>query len=103
MLTNGAAGTQVLNAAAAKMYGAEAELRLQPIDNLSAQVGLAYIHDRFTSFPNALLSYPVAGGGNRQFAGDATGNRLLRVPDFTANIAAQYQHAIGSLGTAFLS
>jgi iron complex outermembrane receptor protein len=102
-LTNGVAGVQILNAAAAKMYGAEAELRLQPIDNLSAQVGLAYIHDRFTAFPNALLSYPVAGGGNVQFAGDATGNRLLRVPDFTANIAAQYKHAIGSLGTAFLS
>jgi iron complex outermembrane receptor protein len=100
---HGVATTQVFNAASAKIYGAEGELRLQPVENLSAQVGLAYTHDRFTSFPNALLSYPAPGGGNVQIVGDAAGNRLPRVPDFTASVAAQYQHAIGSLGTAFLS
>jgi len=65
------------------MYGAEAtiEAASRSITYLR-KWGLAYIHDRFTSFPNALLSYPAPGGGNVQFAGDATGNRLLRVPDF---------------------
>lgn len=101
--TAGISGTQVLNAASAHIYGAEAELRLRPAQGLTAQIGLAYTHDRYSSFPNALLTTPKpAGNGNTQAPGDASGNRLIRIPDFTASVAAQYERDIGP-GKIYLS
>ncbi|MDE8654501.1 TonB-dependent receptor [Novosphingobium album (ex Liu et al. 2023)] len=101
--TAGISATQVLNAASARIYGVEGELRLRPAPGLTAQIGMAYTHDRYTDFPNALITAPKpAGNGNTQAPGDASGNRLIRIPDFTASIAAQYERDIGP-GKIYLS
>ena len=87
------AGLTVLsNAAAADVYGAELELEAAPTDNLRLFAGVAYLDTEYTDFPNAQLSTPrpPPAGGNAVVTGSATGNELVRAPDFSGSLAAEY-------------
>ena len=87
------AGLTVLsNAAAADVYGVELEVEAAPTDNLRLFAGVAYLDTEYTDFPNAQLSTPrpPPAGGNAVVTGSATGNELVRAPDFSGSLAAEY-------------
>jgi iron complex outermembrane receptor protein len=97
----GADGLVILrNAAKARIYGGELELTVRASHDLSFHVGASYIHGRYSSFSGAVEYVPLATGGNAQVIGDASGSRLVRSPDFSGSIGADYQHAFdqGVLG-----
>jgi len=90
------------NAAGVKAYGAEADLQFAPTDNLTLQIGGAYLHSRFTSFPAAAVFVLSGGqivGGKEDLKGFPTTNS----PDFTANGSATYTHDFASGLTATIT
>jgi iron complex outermembrane receptor protein len=81
----------VTNAASSKIYGAELEGTLLPMEGLRLHAGLAYTHARFSDFPNAATNVPNATHtGNDTIVIDATGASPVRTPDWTANVSASY-------------
>lgn len=96
------AAQSLLNAAQAEVYGLDADFIAQFSDSFSISGGLQVIHARYGDFPGAptgtVLTQPPFGVA---FApADGSGNRLIRTPDWTATIAADYktQFAGGNLG-----
>ncbi|ACG78961.1 TonB-dependent receptor [Phenylobacterium zucineum HLK1] len=104
----GAATTDVFNAAEASNYGGEVQFDWIPVDGLTLRGGLAYQHARYDDFPAALVYFPATStdasltnpcqpgtgvliGGNRSATCDASGKPLARSPDWTANLAANYE------------
>jgi iron complex outermembrane receptor protein len=80
-----------VNAAAAHIYGAEAELDTAVTSHFTIQGGFSYLHGRYTSFPNAPISSPNPAGGNNSVDGDATGNVIIHTPKFKTNIGGTYK------------
>lgn len=68
------------NAAAAKIYGIDADITAVLNENFQANAGIAYTHGRYADYPGALLTTPIPGGGNVQTPGDAGGNEMIRAP-----------------------
>ncbi|WP_084465894.1 TonB-dependent receptor [Sphingobium quisquiliarum] len=109
-LTRTLSGTlQILNAASAKIYGAEAELTAIPFQGLTLRGSLSLMHSRYTSFPDAVLITPnrdpVTGqltGGNSISSFDASGRHTINAPDYTFNLGATYETDLGG-GTLSLS
>ena len=101
--------TQVFNAAKARIYGGEVELAVSPLDRLNLRANAAYTHSEYRSFPTATIFCPIGppSFGNRSIAlgavnpctGEvskgATGNRLIRTPEFTASLSADYRIELG--------
>jgi iron complex outermembrane receptor protein len=102
----GAAGgtTSLLNAAAGRSMGLDVSMQALPTSRLSLQAGFEILRTKFTSFPNAPISFlapascvaPAGStgaptGGTVTCVGDATGNKLLQSPPFSAFAAAQYR------------
>jgi iron complex outermembrane receptor protein len=85
-------GVQIItNGAAARIYGVDVDAKASLFGGLSLTLGGEYLHDRFTSFPNAVYGIPLVGGGTGFTFGSATGNRLGLAPDFTANLGVEYK------------
>jgi iron complex outermembrane receptor protein len=93
----------VTNAAQAEIYGAEAQISAHPVSQLNVSAGLAYTHARYKSYPTAVVSIPGANGLNsancanpnpppatRLCTQDQSGLRMLRAPDWSANLNADY-------------
>ena len=78
--------TVLQNAASATIYGGEAELIMRPAPRFNVRANLALMHGRFGSFPNAIVQSPLPTGGNAGTFEDASGRRLLRVPDYNASL-----------------
>ena len=80
------------NGAKATIYGfdLDGEAVLTPDIRLSG--GLELLHDRFTDFPNAEISQPLATGGYAGTLGSANGNRLPFSQDATAQVTLDYRH-----------
>lgn len=116
--------TQVFNAAAAEIYGAEIEGSVELAQGLSVRGSMAYTHSSYKNFPGATLFCPrgaptfgnaaIALGANnpctgRINTGGATGNNLIRTPEFTASISPNYTRsfadgsAVDVSATAFYS
>jgi outer membrane receptor for ferrienterochelin and colicin len=74
----------------ARIYGADADLEALVTQSLRLNIGAAYSHARFTSFPAATLDTPLATGGNFQQFGSAAGNHLPYAPDVSANLGFDY-------------
>jgi len=90
------ANQEVLNAAEAKMYGIDMDFAAQLAANLTLRGGGEYIHDYYSSFPNAPCSttntaFPY---GNIITACDATGNHLNRTPDYSFNLGVDYHATV---------
>jgi iron complex outermembrane receptor protein len=84
-------GTVVQNAAAAKIYGGEAELAWAATDRLNLNAGLALTHTKFTSFPAAAIFTPRADGhGNVASFADESGKKIPRTPTTTFNLTGDY-------------
>ena len=89
------------NAASAKIYGLEALVAVEPIDNLELQLGGTWLHARYEQFPAgvALATYPGTVGG---FPGNyppadlglpdpnLNGFHMVNAPDFSGTASATY-------------
>ena len=85
------------NAGSAVTTGFEAEIAAQVMDDLRLNLGASYVHGRYKNFPRALALFPNANGvGNFQTSINAAGHRIVRQPDFSANIGATYKHQVGA-------
>jgi iron complex outermembrane recepter protein len=72
-----------VNAAAARNYGLEAELRVRPVSGLTLEVFGTYLNAKYTDFVN--------GDYRQNFAEvDLSGNRLQNAPEFSARGAISY-------------
>ena len=84
----------LLNAAKARVYGAEAEFQWQPVRALKLNGGLTYLNAKYGTFEGAPFQFPSStfpfGNATVDCAAnpaacDASGNRMIRAPKFTAN------------------
>ena len=75
--TGGVPATVLDNAANAEIYGAEAELFLNPFDNLNATFSFGYLESELVDFVSAGISQ--------------AGNRLPRTPEITFSGAVSYK------------
>lgn len=83
------------NGAAARVYGLDVDFEARPVRRLTLSGGLTLLHDRFTDFPNAVISTQVPTGIVIT-TGSAKDNRLPFTPDFTGTLTAQYTAPIGT-------
>jgi iron complex outermembrane receptor protein len=92
----------IYNGAGAKLYGLDLDAKAVLGHGFSLTGGLEYLHDRFTSFPNATGSILSPGGGFTLLPGgnqpgvNAAGNELPDSPTFTAFVSANKTFAISS-------
>jgi iron complex outermembrane receptor protein len=96
--------TVLENGAGARLYGFDFGLTVKSVDRLTIDLSGAYVHDRFTSFPNGSIttSVPLADGGGRAgSSGDLAGNRLPYTPDFTATAGVIYEVPVADGGVMF--
>lgn len=95
----GVGTTIITNAAAAKIYGFDFDADLALGGGLSLNGGLGYVHDRYTSYPDAPY-YNGFGGcaaGPGQFCQlSAKGNKLGQSPTVTYNMGGNYRTGIGA-------
>jgi len=93
--------SRLFNAARARVHGIESDATWRPADNFDLRAGFAWTHARFKSFPGAPAFFPrttLTNGtpcpdlncGNAQVNVDASGNKLLRAPEFTISAGANY-------------
>ena len=78
------------NAASAEIYGGELELAAEPVVGLNLRAAIAYTHAEYDEFFNAQVFIPQAGGGNMVSSADASGNQLVRTPEFTLTLGGRY-------------
>lgn len=97
----------ILNAAAATLQGVDLELTAAPIRGLTISSGVSLLKAEYDEFPNApfYMPNPPEQGGNfiasegtcppeAPFSGsgcDASGNRMVRAPRVTYNVAIDYR------------
>lgn len=96
---------QVINAKSARIWGAEVDAVAIVARGLQVRVSGGYLDTKYTSFTNAQTPVPnpninpalgSVGGYQDGFAPfDATGNRIVRAPKWTANIGANYDVETG--------
>ncbi len=96
---------QVANAAAVESNGVDVELTLRPVRGLDLRFGASYLDATFSSFPAAQIFVPVPGGDgrNQSVIRDVTGNRNVRSPEFTFNMAGTYTAELGNGGSIVVS
>jgi iron complex outermembrane receptor protein len=102
---------QIRNAASSEIYGLEGQLRYRLTSDFNFNVGAAWTHARYKSFPNApyysycdptaaptsaLFCVPPAFGGLGagslvQPLTDASGFHMQRAPEYTGNLGASYE------------
>jgi iron complex outermembrane recepter protein len=102
-----ALNNQILyNAARGEIYGVEAELSMKVSDFFSFRSGASYTHARYKEFPLATKWTPILNGAGVPVGGNmldpnpsATGNKMIRTPEFTAFVSGTFNHELerGSL------
>jgi iron complex outermembrane recepter protein len=86
-----------LNAASAKIYGAEWDGTARVTQALSFSAGASWLHAKYESFPNGPSLFPLPGGGNESTIPlDESGNYLVRSPQYTLNAAANYSQPLAN-------
>lgn len=94
----------ITNAAKARIYGLEGSARYRLSDAFDLNVGAAYTHARYRSFPAAayysycdstgavaaLACGAIGAGSITQTVNDSSGYQMPRAPDFTGNIGVNY-------------
>lgn len=99
---NGVQAQVTRNAATSEIYGLEADLQADLTDELSATVATSLLHARYTDYRNALVQVPrtvngvVCLCGNVGVTLDASGNQLIRAPDFTASGSLNYRRELSA-------
>lgn len=86
-------GTQIVNGAQSKIYGGEAELLANPIDNLTIRMNGSYTHARYEEFPDAPITTPNMSPpafGNLVTPGDASDHYMMKTPTYTFSVGVDY-------------
>jgi iron complex outermembrane recepter protein len=78
------------NGASARVYGLDMDFEAKLSSRFSLSGGLTLLHDRFTDFPNAVISTQVPTGIIIT-TGSAKGNRLPVTADFSATLTATHR------------
>ncbi|HEX8446728.1 MAG TPA: TonB-dependent receptor [Sphingomonas sp.] len=81
---------QTLNASSAEIWGVDGDISAAITSQLTLNVSGSYVHGRYGSFLNAPISTRNPRGGNTIITGDATGNTIIRTPDFSGNAGVNY-------------
>jgi iron complex outermembrane receptor protein len=89
--------TVVDNAASARIYGAEASLGVNPLERWRLDLGAAFNHARYTSYPAASADI-IEGGFITQGTQNWAGLPLPRAPDWTATATSDYTMPVGAAG-----
>lgn len=84
----------VSNAASSTIYGAETQFSLAISDNWTTNIGAAYVHGNYDSYPNAAFFEQSPSGTFPPATADAGGNQMQRSPRFTGNVGLQYETPI---------
>jgi iron complex outermembrane recepter protein len=93
ILNNNQEAAHLTNAAAAEIYGIEAQLTASPLERLDLSVSAAYNHARYTNYQNASISPALSGvplNGASPVPQDWSGLRIIGAPDVTANLGVKY-------------
>jgi iron complex outermembrane receptor protein len=96
-------GGSLYNGAGAEVYGLDLDYAVVVSQQFTLSGGLEYLHTRFTSFQNAVISTPLLHGGYLQVAGNAAGNELPQAPKFTASLTGDYRLMMTPIGAFGLS
>ena len=78
----------IYNGAEAEIYGTDINFDFAATRNFKIFGGLSLIHDRFTSFPAAVIGRFNTNGTTSANPGSATGNKLPSTPDMTFSLGA---------------
>ena len=103
-LANGTTVGTTTNAASSEIYGAEFEGSVDLTRTFSLLTTVSLLHARYDSFPAAFAQVPRRIGGAICYCGNvgalvnATGNQLVRAPDFTTSVTLNYSEAF-DIGT----
>lgn len=99
---------QLLNAASAEVYGADAEVTAIPVEGLTLRGGLSLLHSRYGDFPGAVLSTPnrdpatgALVGGNTFSSFNADGKHTVNSPEYTVNLSATYETRVNDHKLSF--
>ena len=79
----------VLNAAKAKIKGADVDAEYHPGDVITLTMGLSYVDGEYSRFPDGPVYIPNPAGGNFADSDDLSGNRILRSPRWSGNVGAK--------------
>lgn len=92
-------GNIIFNAAAAEVYGAEAQVSYAVTERLNVRLNGAYTHGEYTNFPDAIVSVPSVPTNplstNVTRSQDWSGTQLIRTPEFTSNLSFDYEQPTG--------
>lgn len=95
-------GVVVQNAASARIKGIDGDIYAVLTDDLQLQVGFSWIHGRYKDFEFANVFLPRADApGNLSTTVDASGNRLIRTPEFSGSIGLRYSHENDDLSRVY--
>jgi iron complex outermembrane receptor protein len=89
--------TSLINAAAGKSKGLEAEVIVAPrltTGNLELRSSISFLDANYRSFPGGLILTPRATGGNAQTFGDLSGSTFINAPRFTSSVSLNYDAPI---------
>jgi iron complex outermembrane receptor protein len=88
----------IYNGARARIYGLDGDFDWVVNQHVSFNGGITLLHDRFTSFPNAVVTVVLPNGHTSTVEGSATGNRLPFAPDAVFNLGVDLkQDVAGSM------
>lgn len=106
-----AGGGRYMNAAKARINGAEFDATYRASHDLTLRVGGVYLDAKYKNFESAEAFVPYSSvpggcpaasspGGNCAVSVDASGNRMMRAPKFTLTANVDYEHEMdwGSFG-----
>ena len=93
----GAAAAALQNAAAATLYGLDADIIVAPVTGLQLIGGINLEHSNYDKYLRA-SGFLVVNGLGVPGSFDATGDRVLFAPDVTFNLGANYSLSLGNTG-----
>ncbi|WP_084396556.1 TonB-dependent receptor domain-containing protein [Henriciella aquimarina] len=79
------------NAAEGEVKGLEVDFQGRVTDRFQVSGGFSAMDAEYASFPGAVCTQPVPGGGNVSVTCDLSGQSMQRAPDFTGNLSLQYR------------
>ena len=84
----------IVNAAKARVYGADLDVEARPLARLQLTGGVGWTNAHYTSYPLAPIGNAM--GGIPSTIGDVSGNHLPLAADWTVNGAATYTMPLGA-------
>lgn len=92
---------RIYNAAAAELWGFDADFDFAVSDRLNINGGIVTLHSRFKNFDKATIATPLPNGLYSVAEGDASGNKLPFAPDATINLGMRYTLPMGDSSAVF--